>query len=564
MATIYIDPTYGTGGDGSFATPYDSYADLGSLSAGDIVLQKEKTVFRGGYTVGQSGSSGSPILFGTYDADTGDRITTFSGANSLRHAVVDGGASVANCFLADTKDYITISGIKVQGATSHSIRFQGSSGAQGCTNCIVEWCTNGDGALACISFNNTVKCIARYNTIIPRANGLWAIALSSGGAFSPSYNLIHNNTLSTRFGTDLGAAGVIVSASGDTGLIGVDIIDNKIVNYGRSGIRITGWKSGYRISGNICNNSLATSVQDEGAGIHVAGFSATGKFSRGLVTNNTLIGDGEFGIYTTFTDGLEITNNTVILPGQKTSRKYGRGIEIYGATGGDVNGVRVINNSVSYSKNSGLLSAAYSEGVGIGVDNNARHTVVRGNHVFNNEGQGIQINTTSASYPTWIIGNILVNNGTNAGVSINRANGGIAESSGLVTWAHNVHVSSTYGLWEMTSAGANNVIRNNIFIDASLAGLVYDSGKTETNNCFYNNTTNIATSTSDTTPTFTPTTAHASDIEENPLLNVDYSLKTGSPCLGAGYRIVPPVMTYNNVAADKATTDIGAKQGIAA
>ncbi len=556
--TIYrINPTYGSGGDGSFATPYDSYADLGSLSAGDFVLQAEGTTFVGSYTIGQSGSAGLPITFGSYDATTGDMIDFSVAANEGRQASINANGAAANCLLADTKDYITISGLRVLGSTSNSIRLQGSSGAQGCSNCIVEYCTNGDGALACISFNNAVKCTARYNKITSRATGLWAIAFSTGGAFTGCHgNLCHDNTLSTRFGTDLGAACVIASASGDSAPIGVDIVDNVCVSYGRCAIRITGWRSGCRISGNLCNNTAAVLIQDEAHGIHAAGFSATGKFSNGLIENNVSTGNGEFGIYVTFTDGCTIANNVCTYNGDKTSRHYGRGIELWAETAGDVAGVVVIGNECAYNKNSALAGTPYSEGVGIGLDDSIRSCAAVANYVHHNEGQGIQVNITSATYANSVVGNLLVENGTAGGTTINRANGAIATNSGLILWANNTHVGSTYGLWEMSTAGANNIVRNNIFYGASVLGLALDGG-TEDHNAFYANGANAGTPTNDTTQAFNALSLAGSDITTDPLVDGSYRPFAASPCVGAGVYIVN-ARHFGGKTMNEAAPDIGA------
>jgi len=69
-ATIHIDPTAGPSGDGSFGSPYDSWADV-TFSADDDYCQKCGTTWTGALTISATGVSGNHIKIGAYYDDGG-------------------------------------------------------------------------------------------------------------------------------------------------------------------------------------------------------------------------------------------------------------------------------------------------------------------------------------------------------------------------------------------------------------------------------------------------------------------------------------------------------------
>ena len=69
-ANIYIDPTAGSGGDGSFATPYDSWTDV-DLSVSNNYRQLCGTTYTGTITVTATGTSGDHVIIGAYYDDGG-------------------------------------------------------------------------------------------------------------------------------------------------------------------------------------------------------------------------------------------------------------------------------------------------------------------------------------------------------------------------------------------------------------------------------------------------------------------------------------------------------------
>jgi uncharacterized repeat protein (TIGR02543 family) len=73
--TIYIDPTAGSGGDGSYGNPYDSWNDV-TWEAGKIYLQKRGTEYNATIDVGASGTSDNWITIGAYGTGDKPKIST--------------------------------------------------------------------------------------------------------------------------------------------------------------------------------------------------------------------------------------------------------------------------------------------------------------------------------------------------------------------------------------------------------------------------------------------------------------------------------------------------------
>lgn len=74
MATYYIDPTAGSGGDGSEGSPFDSWADV-TWAAGNVYLQKAGTTFSGQLAPSASGTSGNTIFIGRYGEGANPIVT---------------------------------------------------------------------------------------------------------------------------------------------------------------------------------------------------------------------------------------------------------------------------------------------------------------------------------------------------------------------------------------------------------------------------------------------------------------------------------------------------------
>jgi parallel beta helix pectate lyase-like protein len=65
IVAVYIDPSAGVSGDGSFGAPYKNWNDV-TFQAGYLYLQKRGTLAREQITVNVSGTSDNPIIIGSY------------------------------------------------------------------------------------------------------------------------------------------------------------------------------------------------------------------------------------------------------------------------------------------------------------------------------------------------------------------------------------------------------------------------------------------------------------------------------------------------------------------
>jgi hypothetical protein len=96
-ASVYIDPTAGGGGDGTCATPYDSWADVsGSFNASNDYYQKVGTTetITTSTNVTTSGTSINDIVIGAYSEAAGpvctDNVTTGT-KPIIKYAAAEGG-----------------------------------------------------------------------------------------------------------------------------------------------------------------------------------------------------------------------------------------------------------------------------------------------------------------------------------------------------------------------------------------------------------------------------------------------------------------------------------------
>lgn len=556
MATYYIDPTWTGTASGTFALPYTSYASLPSLSAGDFVLQKESTVFRGHFTVGQSGSAGSPITFGVYAAATGNQIT-----NKIAVASWEGSGSAASNFTTGAQSYISIIGFDFGNVTSgrYGLSIGSANTAKGC---IISYC---------------------------RASNL---SVASGGISLISNEGYPGTTVSNcEFSNN--AYGMIISGSTGSGYFN---ISNNICNYNaESGIRLALTTSATikgSISNNICNyNGTIAGTEGKGLGIDnlcdSTGFKIINNtckhnFSIGIrlgsvsfitnapyVSGNNCSNNGQFGINLSRGAGWVITGNICNQNGANRGSYYGRGIEIYSNNASYPAGPGVISyNICNENYNYGGTLNNGTEGCGIGLDDNHSNVICIGNVCSNNEGAGILLNPSGAVGTTYIISNLLINNfnkqNTNNGSWASAVQSAIytgTTEANLKIW-NNTFINTVPSLCaqavaEGTSASASGVsIVNNVFIGFPIAMKVR-TGITRTNNAFWNNTINVQTYNS----TFALDDGTGA-VTSNPLLSTTHIPKTGSPLISAGTYVGKIRDALRNLYA--ATPTIGAYEIVSA
>lgn len=167
----------------------------------------------------------------------------------------------------------------------------------------------------------------------------------------------------------------------------------------------------------------------------------------------------------------------------------------------------VVLNTVDFAGN---------EGHGIGCDDFSRSIIVRRNYISGNQGFGITFNKNygSTAYSNFLIDNEsgignLSSSAELSGNTVVQANGGpclYGTSRATVIAYNNALLTSGYGI-QCLSAITDTV--------------------TESNNCFFGNSTPIIKNT-------TPQTINAASFTSDPLLTADYKPTPASPLLGAG------------------------------
>ena len=528
MATYYIDPEWTGTASGTFALPYTTYASLPSLSAGDFVLQKEDTTFSGHFTVGQSGSAGSPITFGVYNKNTGAQIT-----NKIAVARWAGVGSAASNFTSGAQSYITIMGFEFQNVTAS--RYALSIGTAATANgCIVSYCrannlTVAAGGISLIANpgypgHTVTRCELSYN-----AYGIIISGSSGGGYFNITYNTCNYN-----------AESGIRTALATTALLAGKFSNNECNHNGTiaategKGIGIDNLSDNLAlvISNNTCKHNFSM-------GIRLGSNSSI--TNAPLVKENNCSSNGQYGIQVSRGVGWVLTKNICNSNGANRGSFYGRGIEIYSSNGSFPAGPGVIsynvcNNNYNYG---GTLNNG-TEGVGIGLDDNHRSVSCFGNICFNNEGSGIQVNPSGALGTSTIVGNLLVDNfnksdmkGTSWVSIILSAIYTSTTEANLKIWNNTIINTKptlcTQGIAEGPSAVASGVeVVNNVFIGFPIAMKVR-TGIVRTNNAFWNNTVNVQT--------YNSTVALGDGtgaVITNPLINSQYIPTSSSPLVAAG------------------------------
>ena len=142
MATYYIDPTWTGTQSGTFAAPFDSWADV-TWAAGNTYLQKESTTFAGSVTVGTGGTSAAAlVVLGTYDATTGDRLILNPkvAGDAARMAKINANGSQLCIIISNGRNFTHVADLEVYGArhTSSATGIYAGSGAS--TDNVVQRC----------------------------------------------------------------------------------------------------------------------------------------------------------------------------------------------------------------------------------------------------------------------------------------------------------------------------------------------------------------------------------------------------------------------------------------
>jgi len=414
MATIYVDPTASTNGDGSFATPRNIYPT--SLVYGDIVLFKEQTVYNGGWTLPTPSGTGSAtniVLLGTYDAITGLRTT-----DKTKQATIKATSSTTDAILTSGLSYITVSSLYCIGGyafPASGVRMLNGS------YLTVEYCTieslpipATSGGGYGIRIDNATgsgsaqsNWIVRYNNVskIAGNGGILCIWSSTTGESVTNITVDNNLVFSLAEVAGATANGIVVQSrasvhySDKAGLCakGVVVTNNTVIGTPSFGIYLKGitWVTGAQknlVSGNVIKNTGRGTID-----MHCLWFGACFFFvvSNNKIDTSTALRNGSagtgIGIFIDYPgvdtlDGCEdilVTRNIVSFTGKGSTANT----EVGGA------GIFVLHSrrvTVSYNLVQYCLNGIVIWG-GNTVGDRSQNVKVYNNTVANNTGSGIYV-----------------------------------------------------------------------------------------------------------------------------------------------------------------------------
>ena len=158
-ANIYIDPTAGSGGDGSCVSPYDSWGDVSFSASNDYYQKCGTTWIGGGITLASiTGSSGDRVILGAYYETAGptcnigisgakpiiNRNSTsgsgiyLNGSSYVQIENLDVRSGLQSIYLVDGSDYAVIKDSTVGlNSYGYGIRVQSSDDGK-IYNCIID------------------------------------------------------------------------------------------------------------------------------------------------------------------------------------------------------------------------------------------------------------------------------------------------------------------------------------------------------------------------------------------------------------------------------------------
>lgn len=529
MAVYFIDPSAAVNGSGSFASPFNSYASVPALAAGDKVLQKAGTTFNGHVSAAQSGAQGNPIIYGVYDA-TGAEVE-----KSLGAARIAGIGSAADNFSTQAQSWITVRCLEFTNVTAGraGVTLGSSASAQGCR---ASYCRVSNQPLSSAGFNvrtnpGVYPNAVEYSEASFNAYGILFQGGSAGGALE-----FVGNTCS--YNAEAGIRIAISTAGAIVGTIRDNVCRFNGVAQGVTGkgVGIDNVSDAYDllVQKNDCSDNYSI-------GIRLATFG--GAINQTRAYGNTCDRNGEFGIQVSRGAGFRIRGNKCRWNGADRGNRYGRGIEIYSSNGGFPAGPGVIQaNDCSYNYNFGGTLNNGTEGCGIGLDDNHRGLMVVGNICIGNEGNGIQFNPNGASGTNIVVGNLLVDNYCAPSTRVtagwpehSRAQIALFTSEANAKLYNNTCVLTAtttclYGISEGPAAAGAGVEASNNLLIGHAVGMKVRTGITRLSNAFWRCAKNVE-SNADMTTLADGTGALVIDPQVDP---ATYRPLDTSPLRGAG------------------------------
>lgn len=234
--TYYIDPTAGSGGDGSIGSPFDSWEDV-TWAAGNGYLQKRGTTatLLAAIMPTTGGAAGAYITMGAYgegDDPIIDGSDTYQGINFGYGSTQKSYITIENLHIQNTTggiiftsasnpDHILIDTVTIHdtdGAGAYGISFASSTG----TDITVRYCTLSNIGLATnpvygIFFQGTGKAWIHHNTITGVGRDSTtdnSDGISLGSPVGGNGCIIEHNTITTQNGSN--GAGIDIAHSLNT------------------------------------------------------------------------------------------------------------------------------------------------------------------------------------------------------------------------------------------------------------------------------------------------------------------------------------------------------------
>lgn len=535
---VYIDPSRGVNGAGTLADPRNTWAGV-TWTAGETYLQRRGTTFAGRINVTSGGSSDSArVTLGVYDPATGAEVV------GLGLAIVQANGDRSAPAINAAVSWVTIRSLDARNAgAGQPLILNGDNGGSN-DGAVVEFCRAND------SGSDAITLFSGSGTVGVRVSDCEALRATGAGCVLTGNSSVYPNPVIERnnFSFNATSGFWFIPYDADMGITGLrGRLEGNVCNdNGVYGVRVTGTVPGaLQIRRNVC-------MRNGSIGINVEVYPTGSQVSNTTIAQNVCNSNKRFGVSIVQATGWQVVGNTCSLNGDSALPRYGRGIEITGASGRLAAGL-VLDNDCHGNLNYGGAGVEPlgngTEGVGIGVDDFCGNVQVRRNRCFQNEGNGIQYNPNGAGGAVLIESNLLIDNFKVPAARAADANwqatshifGQITmgDTAADTTVRNNTIINTGvatcwYGVSENNgAAGSGCSVRNNVIVGHAV-GLKVRDAITRTHNAFWRAARNVE-SNGDTVALSNGTGAVTAD----PLLSPSWAPSSGSPLLGNGADLGP-------------------------
>ncbi|MFK3738020.1 right-handed parallel beta-helix repeat-containing protein [Massilia sp. TN1-12] len=548
---VYIDPSSDTNGNGTLASPYNTWASV-PTGAGVVYRQKRGTTWIGAFPSLTSGTGDGKTTVMSYA--TADTLWLPKPIVGIGDTIMPGGLNSPKTFMLWSDLDIRCARSSVTGDTP--IMWLGS-------DVEISDCNLTSNLTALYGEKCSRVKLLRNKIIAATANtstaSINAIVLAGSQALDD--NVIDGNDIIVGDGGPAGAHAVKVTSG--VPITSLRVTNNRIrtasgqpsPHADKAGIYI-GWAAGADLFGPqgtaaatiiVANNDVANLV--DGVFLYTS--------SSVWVHHNKFDDQGSFGIHVTGnaahpSSSCLIEWNKCRRAGRNLAPFYGRGIELSGGSALNACSNHVVRfNDCSYAKNWGGPLDNITEGVGIGLDDATSDCQVYGNLIRGTEGNAIQFyGGTSAPADTGghvIVGNFIIDcglrswrNRRTAPVLTGCAAISTSKTQGSRTIiAYNVIIGGTGGV-RFDQSSSNVEIFGNVFHRQTVYAITAASVASIRDNCYDPSIPKqIGNLTMDSNGTPTPallSTGGAGDKTAATLVDDTFAALAGSPLLDKIFR----------------------------